>query len=66
MNEHGRYRVVGRRAYRGHAPGTEFTAKLGRHAALRAIARGDIELLALETPDLREGSYALPANWKRR
>jgi hypothetical protein len=60
---YGVYRVIGKRLYRGHEPGTEFVARIPRLAERRAIARGDIELVEYVTPDLREGSYALPSNW---
>ena len=60
---HGLYRVTGRRRYRGHEPGTEFVAKLAIGAERRAVHRGDIVVLDRLIPDLRPGSYTLPANW---
>lgn len=60
---HGRYLVVGDRAYRGHEPGTEFTAHLDRNAEGRAVRRGDIELLERFIPSIEPGSYLLPAGW---
>jgi len=60
---HGVYRVIGKRIYRGHERGTEFVARLAKPMERRAIARGDIELVEYVIPDIREGSYALPANW---
>lgn len=63
MNEIGRYRVVGKRAYRGHAPGAEFEARLDRAAEIRAVNRGSIRLLERVTVDLVPGSYRLPVGW---
>ncbi len=60
MNELGRYRVTGKRAYRHHQPGQEFEARLDRAAEARAIARGSIELLSVIPDDLIPGSYRLP------
>ena len=59
----GLYEVSGRRQYRGHEPGTTFTAKLDKPAAARAIARGDIRLLELVTPALEPGSFEFPQGW---
>lgn len=61
---HGVYRVIGRRRYRGHDPGTEFTARIPRGAEQRAIQRGDIALVDRIEPDLLPGSYTLPADWQ--
>jgi len=63
---HAIYRVIGTRAYRGHAPGTEFTDRIPRLMEARAVKRGAIEVVDRITPALRPGSYALPANWIRR
>jgi len=60
---HGRYRVTGRRQYRGHEPGTVFEALIDGGAELRAIGRGDIELLERVTPSVKPGSFALPDPW---
>jgi hypothetical protein len=59
----GEYRVIGKRNYRGHEPGTTFEARLDRGAEARAIARGDIQLLRLITPSLQEGTVTLPDGW---
>lgn len=63
MSEFGLYRVIGKRDYRGHTRGEEFEARLDKHAARRAVMRGDIELLAIVTPDLLPGSYTFPEGW---
>lgn len=39
-----KYRVAGTRTYRGHAPGTIFSADLDEEHEARAIARGSITL----------------------
>ncbi len=62
-NEYGVYVVIGKRQYRGHAPGTRFEARLEPAAAQRAINRGDIELIEMITPALEPGSYRLPSDW---
>lgn len=61
----GRYRVVGRRAYRGHQPGEEFEAKLDPNAEARAVNRGNILLLERLVADLPPGKYRLPTGWPR-
>ncbi len=66
MKELGRYRVVGRRAYRDHQPGEEFEACLDRDAEARAINRGSIRLLERVAADLKPGSYRLPVNRTER
>ena len=61
---YGLWRVVGRRAYRGHEPGVEFEAVIPSGAAARAIARGDlvlIEALVAGLPD----EHCLPEGWVR-
>lgn len=60
---HGEYLVIGRRAYRGHQPGTTFEARLDRNAEARAIQRGDIQLLRLIAPALQPGSWTFPEGW---
>ena len=65
MTELGRYQVVGRRAYRGHLPGTEFEAVLDPNAEGRAIARGSIRLLERLVADLPPVSYRLPTGWPK-
>lgn len=57
------YRVIGRRAYRGHKPGDTFEARLEPNAERRAIERGDIAMLERIDITLRKGSYALPKDW---
>lgn len=59
---HGRYRVKGRRPYRGHEPGTIFEARLDPGPERRAIYRGDIELLERVVPAL-PAERALPQGW---
>jgi hypothetical protein len=61
--ELGRYRVTGKRAYRGHEPGEEFEARLDRNAEGRAMLRGSITLIARIPNDLVPGSYRLPDGW---
>lgn len=58
----GEYEVVGRRAYRDHAPGEVFEARLDRAAARRAIDRGDIRLLRVVEPEVQPGWW-LPDGW---
>jgi hypothetical protein len=60
---HGLWRVSGRRAYRGHEPGSEpFEASLNESVAARAINRGDIELLEEFLPAL-PAEFCLPEGW---
>lgn len=59
---YGLWRVVGKRAYRGHEPGTEFEAQLENGAAGRAVRRGDIELVEVFEPTLPD-VYELPKGW---
>ncbi len=59
----GLYRVIGRVAYRGHAPGEEFEAVLDPAAEARGLARGNIELLERLVPALVPGSFTLPPGW---
>ena len=61
MKQCGVYRVVGRRASRGHEPGEEFTALLEHHAEQRAIYRGSIERIGEVTP--RPEVYSFPDGW---
>jgi hypothetical protein len=60
---HGQYKVVGKREYRGHQPGTTFDAVLDRNAERRAIVRGDIRLLDRYVPSLAPGSWTFPQDW---
>jgi hypothetical protein len=60
---HGIWKVVGKRAYRGHHPGEEFDASLEAGAATRAIGRGDIVLLDKFEPAIPPGSFHLPEGW---
>jgi hypothetical protein len=62
----GEYRVVGKREYRGHSPGSVFEARLDRGAEARAIARGDIKLLRVITPEVQPGSWTLPDGWQSK
>lgn len=61
--EHGRYRVTGSRAYRGHPPGSEFDAKIASTVEARAIRRGDIALLERVIPSIVSENLALPKGW---
>ena len=60
---HGRYKVTGTRAYRGHMPGQEFIAKLEPRIERWAVSVGTIALLERVTPSLVPGSYRLPPDW---
>ena len=46
----GDYNVIGKREYRGHAPGVEFEARIEPGAERRAVDRGDIVLLRRVLP----------------
>jgi hypothetical protein len=59
----GIYRVIGNRRYRGHEPGTEFSARLEPLAESRAITRGDLELVDRMEPELPRGAFRLPVGW---
>jgi hypothetical protein len=61
----GLYRVVGKRAYRGHAPGVEFWARLDVNAERRALDRGDIVLLERLIPRVEPDSFVFPDDWLR-
>lgn len=61
MSEFFLYRVLGKRAYRGHEPGTEFPARLETNAERRAIMRGSIERIG--TVVLRPEKYKFPRGW---
>jgi hypothetical protein len=63
VNQHARYRVIGKRAYRDHPPGTTFDARLDRHAEHRAIQRGDIVFVRVVHPELQDGSFTFPHGW---
>jgi hypothetical protein len=60
---YGVYRVIGKRAYRGHEPGTTFEARLQPGPESRAIARGDTQLLRHVTPSIPKGALRLPDDW---
>ncbi len=62
---HKRYLVTGKRQYRWHPPGTVFEAKLDPDAERRALERGNIQVLEVIQPELRNGSYELPRDWPR-
>lgn len=59
---YGEYKVIGRREYRGHKPGSVFAAQLEPLAEERAIRRGDIRLIRRVTPTIPEGAV-LPDSW---
>jgi hypothetical protein len=63
IEQHGVYEVIGRREYRGHAPGETFVARLDVNAALRAIARGDIRLVERVDPSIDPRRLTLPQGW---
>jgi hypothetical protein len=65
VRSHGLYRVVGKRAYRGHEPGTEFWAVLDVNAERRALDRGDVVLLDRLIPRVEQGSFVFPDDWLR-
>lgn len=60
---YGLYEVTGRRAYRGHVPGSKFEALLDPAVEQRAVERCDIRLLKRVIPVLQPGSFRLPAGW---
>lgn len=60
---YGTYQVIGHRKYRGHQRGETFDATLDRNAERRAVARGDIVLLARVVPTIQPGSYTFPQGW---
>ncbi len=60
--EFARYKVMGRRQYRGHQPGEVFEGRFDA-AIERAIHRGNIVVLEAFDPDLEEGSFTLPEDW---
>jgi len=57
------YRVTGKREYRGHKPGSQFEAILDPGPEQRAIARGDITVIARVEPCLEAGSFSFPDGW---
>jgi hypothetical protein len=59
----GEYEVIGKREYRGHLPGEVFEARLDMGAEARAVARGDIRLLRVVTPEVQPGSWVLQVGW---
>lgn len=59
----GEYEVIGRREYRGHAPGTVFEASLDPAVEQRAIARSAIRLIRRVTPSVVPAHFKPPANW---
>ena len=63
MTRGAKYRVGARRSFRGHAPGTVFEAVLDPAHELRALVRGDIEVIERVTPSIRRGGYTLPVGW---
>jgi hypothetical protein len=58
---YGLWRVIGKRAYRDHAPGSEFVAVLDAHAAGRAVRRGSIELVERIEFGLHSARWVLPS-----
>ena len=61
MKECGVYRVMGRRDFRGHTPGTEFTAQLPPQQERRAVYRGSIEKIG--TVVAAPGPFSFPEGW---
>jgi hypothetical protein len=62
--EYARYKVIGKRQYRGHEPGEIFEARFDS-AIERAVYRGNIEILEIINPELPGGGYTLPKGWPR-
>jgi hypothetical protein len=62
---HGLFLVLGTRQYRGHRPGERFEARLDP-ALERGIARGNVQLLEMIDPSIREGESRLPEDWPPR
>jgi hypothetical protein len=60
---HAEYRVIGKRAYRDHPPGTTFEARLERNAEYRAMLRRDIVFVRVVHPELQAGSFTFPHGW---
>lgn len=58
------YRVLGKRDYRGHVPGTIFPALLDPKAEGRAVDRGSIERIGTVEPC--PGDHTLPVGWLER
>jgi hypothetical protein len=65
VSEWGRWKVIGKREYRGHTTGQTFIESLERNAARRAVQRGDIVLLEEMKPEL-PSAWGLPAGWSSR
>lgn len=63
MTTFGVYEVVGRREYRGHKPGEVFEAVLDPGPEQRAIARGDIRLVARVTPTIEAKNITFADGW---
>lgn len=63
MNVGAVYEVTRHDGYRGHGRGTRFEAILDPNAERRALARGDIRVVARITPSVQPGSFELPAGW---
>lgn len=59
------YRVLGALPYRECKPGDIFEASLPIDAELRALQRGNIEILDSSETRLRPGSYVLPDGWRQ-
>lgn len=57
------YEVLRCDGYRGHSRGTRFEAILDPNAERRALARGDIRVVARRTPSIQRGAFELPAGW---
>jgi hypothetical protein len=57
------YEVLRPTGYRGHRYGTKFEAILEPDAERRALARGDIRVLARVVPSVRPGTFTLPNGW---
>lgn len=64
MKVYGRYRISGRREFRGHAPDSLVVMGLDELAEQRARARGDITLIERIEPEVPPG-YELPQGWLR-
>lgn len=56
------YEVIGSTPYRGHPPGTRFTARLEPAPERRAVARGNIRVIDTLVPALPP-EHSLPPGW---
>jgi hypothetical protein len=62
VSECGVYRVLDKRAYRGHEQGEEFVSRLDSRAEYRAVQRGSIACIGTVVPRVPEFTY--PDGWE--